>query len=327
MSSKSRQFRLTTWPATPVAVPPLLTFERYRLEARNELVVGEGTRVVQRRLNGHTFLELTRLDLEDAEAICAFANTHGLLRVGPGADWMFSWLPPFLHFDARRPEPDFHATELYQRVFARRQQSQASDPAWSRGESLEEFRFGANCIADLAQAWHFLTGESDRRSLRWRLPLIFPPFDTWETLLRSGPRRATMQPTGKITIGAAERMLSTGLTTALREFAPRVLRDDDPWTPIQPQPDHRGVTSWRKLHEPNSSLYLLCALELFNAINRGATWRECASEECTEPIFLDPDSGRRSNTIYHSLSCKNTQCQRNYRRNKQTATKRTDSPR
>jgi hypothetical protein len=296
----------------PLALPTYQRFGPYKLDPARGLLVASGSDVMERSLDGQTFLRVCKLDLEDPGAISAFVNTYGPMRIGLGYDTKFNWLARFIvNFDPLRPTPGFRNTGLCEQVFGRREREEIRDVDWLLGESLDEFRFGAGCVADLTTAWKFLTGELDRDSISWRLPLIFHRWTKTEDSVH-------VSPTPEITVEAAEGMLSRGLSAALHEFSPRVIGGRDPYA-SHPAPGKRGITGWQELHEPNSSLYLLCCLELFNLIARGADWRECANETCDKGFIPHPDYGRHRDSIYCTPRCKNTQWRRHSRRIKRSS--------
>ncbi len=313
VSPRKRRYRLTTWPGAPLPLPALWGVDHYKLDpAREDLLVPDGG-FVKRQLDGQTVLGLLRLDLDDPEAICAFANRYGVMQTSFHRDDSFDWLQRYLlrkEGDSIWVRPRFGETQLYRELFGS-PDGLPSEWFFFFEETLDQFRFGANCLIIMVQAWRFLQGEIKASEVSCRLPLVFPH---WSEIDNSVIQ--SVDPV--ISVEGAEAMLSAGLTAALTHFHPRLL-SRDPYMP-EPEPESRkeGVTARQKPPEPSFSLYLLCCLELFNHIVSGATFRECAAEDCNVVFWRQEGRAKfgqhRSDSIYHALTCKNRQAKRNQRR-------------
>src|SRR4051794_28209176 len=78
-SYANAQFRMTLWPGAPLLLPPLLgRHATYELHSSGLALVGKGSAAVgpAARL-GEVYLDLYAVDLDDPDAILAFANTYG----------------------------------------------------------------------------------------------------------------------------------------------------------------------------------------------------------------------------------------------------------
>lgn len=148
-------------------------------------------------------------------------------------------------------------------------------------QSLPDFRFCADVIADAVQAWRLLQRDAGLAS-DWRLP-----------------RLAGMEPGDELEAGAAEF-----LTLVLREG----LAHAGPWIVVSANGDAEAV--------PDLPLFAVCTVELFNHVVARSPYRRCANETCGRLFAL---AGRRKDTLYCSRTCARAQAQREFRRRRSSS--------
>jgi hypothetical protein len=313
-------FRITVWPSVPLPLPRYTRRDKYLLDSTCSALIGspESVEVTERR--GEAYLRLYGLDLDDPQAILAYANAHGVFfDVG----WVHKRLigtGPF-----REPYPAEDELEQIRRVYSTdpRLTSSLADEDGLFVGTLDGFRHAARCIRDLTTAWRMVKGEigadpSALEALPVRTAGANPYLDVKDVLLR-------------------------GLSELLSGFRPIVGSgppDPDPepefdlprWTPDDDREAEEspiGVTtvpSGALRLEARSSprvdgLEEICALELFNHIVSGEVYRQCQNENCRRLFVLQYGRARhgmnkREGVMYCSASCARATAQRAYRRRK-----------
>ena len=323
-SYASPQFRITPWPGIPL---PSASWKgagaQYRLTTTGAFValrdpsnkapaeiqelmgsIEAGDRALTQRLmkerswaadarlprQGEIYLELARLSLYKAEEILGFVNTYGVLGVRrqPGEERLGGW-----EYRGFVLEPG--ATNVIDKLREGRQSAAlelGTDPELV-DETINEFRYGAQCLRDLMTAWRVCLGEIDQADAEW-------VSDVWR---HEPPKRFRLQdppwePNGPVDILHA--YLSDGLTP----FSPRILGHYDP--PNQP-------------HFVAMGLYDVLCLELYNHIVQQAPYRICANETCGRLFVRQSGRARHgqhrtSGIRYCSATCARAQAQRDFRR-------------
>jgi hypothetical protein len=231
------------------------------------------------------YLELSRVDLDDENAILGFVGRYRTL--GVRADG----------FAAFRDFPGFEESVRPGLEAAWKPQDEA--PGLLRVESLEDFRFGGRCIRDLVRAWRIQDGEE--LTPQWE---SLPQGASW---LRAD-ERAVFELHEAVPSPADEAVavLMRLMTSALRPFQPQVLP-----VPFEQIED----ASLGMVVVP---LYSICCLELYNHMVERAVYKRCANERCGA-IFVRQrgraafGQHRTEGVKYCSAECARAQVQREYR--------------
>lgn len=264
---------------------------------RTPWVPGEQQR---READGETYLRLCALDLDDDDAVLRFVNTYGTLgmhRAGtdaradavyrgftlePGSDAVIDRL-----ISSRESAEDaLHAHPPDDRF------------VW---ETLEEFRFGARCIRDLARAWQTVHAGAPP-----------PPRATWEADVWHSEGSDQPLNDDPWAPRGPERLLATYLTDSLVAFAPAVRL-----TRLLPDEDPKDLSPYEDVPQ----LYDVMCLEIFNHIVENAIYRTCANESCRRTFVrqhgrAQHHQNRTSGVRYCSADCARAQASRDYRRRK-----------
>ena len=333
------RFRITVWPESPLPLPrvsrlPCRLADGLPVVVPDLVALLEGhdpadlfhldglTEPVQ--LSGETYLVLARRDLTDIGAAAgSFTRRYGVL----GGIWARellrnAHLPGFPAsagyaglVDQKQDWPlkqQAIRQELGRLPGARLRQllsdsDQLLQDLCQTAETHAEFRFAAGLLRDLAQAWRMLRERRDPSGATWDL----------------APHRdaARQAPWGVATL------LTHVLPALLSTFGPRLQ-----WEMTGPfLPGEAGVAQLFELpaddpqvreqaSPPAVRLFEACALELFNHIAEGATYRTCANETCGKTFVRQQGRaqyGQNRTTgelLYCSASCARAQAQRRYRR-------------
>ena len=275
---------------------PLPVYPRYSYALEEpgvmspELLLRAGHLLSPVHARGETYLKLLYLDLDDADAILAFANDYGSLRMAqcwpPGAkNFLF---PPLPQHENRSTVGEWWDT-VNDRL--EHQRLEVTDYQGRASERVTDFAFGARCVRDLVQAWRVLNEELDPRTLNWEV----------------------IQPSGET---EAARFLQLGLQAGLESFHPEVdiwrrRHDDDPeqivWS---------GAGPWADGPPP---FYAIACLELYNHIAEGAKFQHCANETCRK-LFVRQEGRaqheqyRQRGVLYCLKSCATAQAKRAQRK-------------
>src|SRR5262249_44634327 len=153
------------WPGARLRHPPLLPSPGFRLRdgvleaghrptaTRRGRQLSAGRRDLVLAVE-EIYLELLRVDLDDDESILDFANRFR--TVGVRHD----------NFESFRDFPRFEQTVRPQLEAA--WPGDTTGPGLVQDESLDDFRFGANCLRDLVTAWQVVQGSEQEP--RWLAP-------------------------------------------------------------------------------------------------------------------------------------------------------------
>ena len=167
--------------------------------------------------------------------------------------------------------------------------------------TVEEFKWGAACLRDLARSYWCLTTDTDPRSLAWDNPLIADSFRYEEQW---------WAPT------EMQEMIERTLEAGLRDFSPRLIRADSDNMNLRGRDRSRALAQH---FTASDDLFAVCCLELFNHIAEGAIYGTCANESCGRWFVrqqgrAEHDQRRRTGVKYCSHACARQQTQRSYRR-------------
>jgi hypothetical protein len=181
-------------------------------------------------------------------------------------------------------------------------------------ETLEEFRFGARVLRDLAKAAQVVQRETPP-------PAVFQ----WESIPEEAltDKRADLAEYGIELDAVSESIdifLRQVLTDGLRPFRPRLI-----YGRMGLGVDETAEASSRRLDEVvadellEAPLYAVCCLELFNHLVERAQVKLCANERCGR-LFArqrgraEQGQYRLRGVKYCSTYCARAQAQRTYRR-------------
>jgi len=312
------QLRITPWPAQPVPLPLVARLPSQLDPSRTVItpVFENGIPIEQPELvelTGETYLELEQVDLDAPDSILAFVNKygplggrfayHGLRTEAEGrADDVLFYLRYWEALDGG-PIWDTKREALMQlsTLPANKRVSPKTREDWQKStterllhqlppvvETLEEFRFAANLLAELKAAWMAV-----RRG---------------ETTMR---------------VGDPAVFLTDFLERLMRPFSPRLgLRVDyfppAPGVEILFGPPTEVIVEPQR--EPQSTpLHAICALELFNHIVDNAPYHTCANERCRRTFVhqqgrSEKGQRRSSGVLYCTPECARATAQREYRR-------------
>lgn len=274
-------------------------------------------------LTGETYLELEQVDLNDPDSILEFVNKYG-----PLGGW-FAYHGIRTEAENRADDPFFYfrywgtlegnavwaakrdALMELARLPATKEISSKTRDDWQKNtterllhqlppvvETLEEFRFAANLIAELKAAWMAV-----RRG---------------ETTMR---------------VGDPAIFLTDYVERLLRPFSPKLGLQIDYYPPapsveILFGPPTETIVEPRR--EPQSTpLHAICALELFNHIVDNADYHTCANERCRRTFVhqqgrAEKGQRRSRGVLYCTSECARATAQREYRRRKLIANRRGD---
>jgi hypothetical protein len=281
------RFRVTAWPEIGLPTPWGPRRTSYKIEGAtilaNEDDLGEPTTD-----HHEVYLDLLTVDLDDDDAILAFVNRHGPLKIlyerSPGQK------PPFNGFT---DHPHFRTT-IQADLEAERSkalhdwlEADRGPANWIITEPLAEFRWEAGCLRDLVAAWRFVH-EGQKPQQLWSWVWGGPP-----------PENPYSDP---LTREGAAHLLARGLDVGLAVFHPHVQVGDEE------MPYHEAV-----------GFYEICCLELFTHVAEAARYKTCANQTCGR-LFVRQEGRalhaqhRTTGVKYCSSSCARAQAQRAYRR-------------
>jgi hypothetical protein len=284
MNNQSK-FHVSAWPGSRLPHPQVFRVGPHLLKSGVLQPVGlisrEGPEDELSK-TGEIYLELTRVDLDDEDAIVNFCSRFRVLGIRFGNFQALSELPAF---DAIR------------RRLQRRWPTGPDDylAMVNHEEGIEDFRFGARCVRDAVRAMKILSGDDDRSG--WE---SLPSQGSWiyEEILRdwepseppSRPEQARF---------ALERLIFAG---ALAPFAPQVRL-------APPEPSEE------------ISLYSICSLEIYNHIAEGSRYAYCRDETCRRLFVRQSGTAahgqyRLRAVDYCSRDCSHRHAQREYARRK-----------
>jgi hypothetical protein len=254
----------------------------YELDASGSALLMKPPERVQRP-TGETYLALHAVDLDDSQAILAFANNHAHLA-GFEMDARYKDEALILRSDLDT------ATVESQRRTLREEAPAPSDVL--DFEPLEEFRFAARILRDLTSAWLVVSGQADIASVTW----------CWTPYGGHGEARA---------------LLRSYLSPLLRGLHPRL--DVDLAGGLEDGNWEAPFISMQEEHRRLACLFEVCAAELYNDIVAQTEYKTCANERCGRLFVLQHGRAvhgqhRTSGVKYCSPACARAQNQRNYRR-------------
>jgi hypothetical protein len=254
---------------------------------------------------GEIYLELIDLDLEDEEAIFRFVRRFGALGVAHEHFALFRSLPGF----AAAILPTLAAAwpaERFNQTVGDYLERRGDGLNTNLVETLEEFRFGARVLRDLATAARISQLDEPPVAVRWESIPEGPMKEKRADLAEYGIEFDTQEE-------AVEIFLRQVLTDGLRPFHPRVVYVD-----AEARDEFNAAP-----------LYAVCCLELFNHMVEAAQVRVCANESCGRPFVrqrgrAEHGQHRVRGVKYCSSHCARAQAQRVYRRRLKASSRNTD---
>jgi len=300
--SNNGRFRITIWPGSPLPTPNFRHIDCTLSDSGGALFITKTGEIAES--HGEIYLELANLDLDDRDAIAAFANKYSVLRgaevysrlrdadVLPASS---SWVRPAFRPSFPREQRLAYEEAYRERIF------RDDLPVRTEIETIYEFRFAATVFAQMLDAWQRLSTGRNRDQTRDSQVAYWTGL--WsQTLLREG------------------------LPALLRNYSPSLAfqrsSDGEAWQPAEIVAE-APVTS--------APLYEVCAFELFNHIVQSATYRQCENETCGR-LFVHQHGRaqhRQNRSIgikYCSYHCAVAQNQRTYRRRKQAKRRNPETP-
>lgn len=272
-------------------------------------------------LSGETYLRLGEVDLDDPNAILAFATTYGTLGGLDAYDTLMSRHDPFFknlyqpqldrerEYEKKKRALWKEVTRANAEILKHEQIDEWGDLPGGLGlevsnstyiETLDEFRFAARCLRDLTSAWQM-----------WRNGLEVTEFE-WVSPSRPELFESDDEPT---------HLLARMLPRFLRPFSPQLLFT---WsTRFEPQDLASGVNVEPLRGPAYAPLYAICALEIFNHIIENAEYRVCANERCQRTFVHQQGRSKKGQrrsrgVLYCSPACARATAQREYRRRRRS---------
>jgi hypothetical protein len=276
------------------------------------------------------YLQLMLLDLDDEAALLSWVNEFGLLEINeqaisslvqPGHDARYERLR---YYPLGRCLGEPLRDQLWEEEDQRRRAAGfrgKARPGALYPTTLEEFRWAARCIRDLARSYWCISTDGDPASLRWDNPWIAGSFraskeqdDRWTHLIPPD-----LEQGGWWTHDEMESFLLRTLEANLTGFSPRLIPDHRVIDPIPTVRGRERSSAVSGHFWDSGDLFAICCLELFNHIAEGAEYRTCANEACGRWFVRQQgrsahDQRRRSGVKFCSYTCARQQTQRNYRR-------------
>jgi hypothetical protein len=294
MKNASSRFRITPWPNVILPLPR--DHSKLRYELRGDLFFWDTSARHDREVEYHeVYLEVAALDLEDVEAITGFVDRFEPLGMWHGrTDSDAGYLG--LRLGVRREKV------LESSLLERRLGHTRSDSRFLYAESINDFRFGASSLRDLAAAWRWVNEGIEPDG--WACP-------AWdETPDLDGPPKTKRE---------AATFLSWGVCEGLERLdLPDLLVTDE-----DEEPDLAVISA-------DLPLYCICCLELYNHIIERLPFKQCANETCGR-LFVrqrgraQHGQHRAIGVKYCSYECARAQAQREHRRRKRLSSTRREN--
>lgn len=312
----NHEFRITAWPANRLP-NPWLARRQYELRD-NALVISPEPATAADYFTdsaGEVYLKLRAVDLDDPQAILAFANEYGVLGIRANGFEALNIGAEGSPVAQRREDARKALAQ------ARKANGGADDLlAWGderpRSETVNEFRLAAEWLADLTNLWLVVAdapAEMLRRRSLPRLPegvespaWLIAPADWAESRFVAG------------------LWLEKALSPALRPFHPRLMLRYPKDAEGRPTIAGRAAA----VDFLSASLFAVCALELFNHVAEDAAYKICANARCGR-LFVRQEGRARhgqhriEGVRFCSESCLRAQKQRDYRARQSAQQRRT----
>ena len=311
------EFRVTGWPGL-LPHPAATTAFQYELrygvfmhdahEAMEEMRGKRPQRWIGRPSErfDEVYLQLMQLDLYDEAAVLRWVNEFGVLPVHdksrlwprPIPAGPYSRLIQYPGFGG-----DFQEELIDESERARNEAGfEPKHPRDLYPVTLEELRWGAGCICDMARSYWCLSTRADPASLQWDNPAI----DEWLGESSGSARLWDERDMSSFLIHS--------LSAGLDDFHPTLI----PEATAQLRGRSRAAALAHFAGE-EADLYSICCLELFNHIVEGAIYKTCMNETCGRWFVRQQgrsahDQRRRSGVRFCSYTCARQQTQRSHRR-------------
>lgn len=312
------RFRITPVPAQALELPPVASL--YGEFYGSDEAMARGASVEEmfevypdRDVEfGEVYLELYALELDDSRQIMRFVERYGVLGVH-SLTWGSDHCHNYMGFP-RQPNFPLVAAELDEMVG----RGGRLDSDW---ECEAEFRFGAECLRDMTNAWLVAKGDLDLDDVAWFCPCwensAFPiHVATDESKVTSELTSALRKQAPHYRKATPGQVLYYGMEDSLKPFSPTIRNFDDE---MLARPDPRA-TPW----DGELPLFSVLCLELFNHIVEEATYKRCANETCGRYFVRQRGRSqhgqhRTRGVKYCSAECARMQASRQYRRRKAAA--------
>jgi hypothetical protein len=353
------QLRITYWPDQPLPLPRA-TRVPMQLDPTGTVllpVFAGGLPVIDANdeelveLNGETYLQLERVDLDDPASILDFVR-----RYGPLGGWA-AYCDLGLEAEQRDEDPFFD--QIYRgqldgdEVLARKARALGKQISGLQlrvvdedsrlefvtrttdellrhfppvVETVEEFRFAAWLLLDLKGAWQVVRRGLQPDGSDWlRTPA------RWQPSVDADRPRRELRPGGLAAAIAGNLLI--GAAGFLSDILGRLLSSVSPGLGVRISLPPAGAGRERSASSLDTAeivprrraerlpLYVICALELFNHIVADASYHTCANERCGKQFVNQQGRSakgqhRSRGVFYCTPACARATAQRKYRRKK-----------